>query len=163
MRRMAPNATVARMIIVRMPDMVAKSAGLVIGWVERTIARNFGHPSVAPVGRRFKADQPRASQRPGTRHRVLGCWCVMCQDTEPAAGFAGQLAAAGGQTLFGAPRNDRIEDGRTQARRDRVEAADRQPAAQHSEPNHPVTPTQKRGIPEHQATVRSTYLPLASP
>ncbi len=86
MRRMAPNATVARMIIVRMPDMLPKYVGLVIVWVERTIARNFGHLSVAPDGRRCRADQPRASQRPGSRHRVMGCWCVVCQDTKPAAG-----------------------------------------------------------------------------
>ena len=42
MKRMTPSATVARMIIVRMPDMLPKYDGLVIVWVERTIAQHFG-------------------------------------------------------------------------------------------------------------------------
>jgi hypothetical protein len=48
-------------------------------------SRNFGHLSVASRGRRCRADEPRASQRPGTRDRVMRGWCVMCQDTKPAS------------------------------------------------------------------------------
>ena len=59
------------MMIVRMPDMLPKCHGLVIVWVERKVARNFGRLSVAPRGRRCRADQVRASSDFFSVHTVF--------------------------------------------------------------------------------------------